>query len=156
MTAKKRISCTDEACSFGKVCTNPLLRTVCSTSNHEMKSKEHVTTHRLLLERIHEFKSLEFSDSEQHNEEVRETKRGRAGHGNQEKNTHPKRKLAGTVAHQSLLIPNQIFLLWYQEVVLNIFILCGELVTLFLTIKRQPIAKFLNAGPLLLSDASFC
>ena len=33
--------------------------------------------------------------------------------------------------------------------------LCRELVTLFLTIKRQPIAKFLNAGLLLLSNASF-
>ena len=40
---KKRICCTDEACSIGKVCTNPLLRTVCSTSNHEMNSKEHET-----------------------------------------------------------------------------------------------------------------
>ena len=52
-------------------------------------------------------------------------------------NTHPKRKLAGTVAHQSLLIPNQIFLLWYEEVVLNIFILCRELVTLFLTFRTS-------------------
>ena len=48
-TAKKNLL-GDEACSIGKVCTNPLLRTVCSTSNHEMNSKEHVTTHRLLLE----------------------------------------------------------------------------------------------------------
>ena len=72
------------------------------------------------------------------------------------KKTHPKRKLAGTVAHQSLLFPNQIFLLWYEEVVVNISILCRELVTLFLTFKRQPIAKFLNAGLLLLSNASFC
>ena len=69
------------------------------------------------------------------------------------KKTHPKRKLAGTVAHQILMFPNQIFLLWYEEVVLNIFILCRELVTLF---KRQPIAKCLNAGLLLLSNASFC
>ena len=96
-----------------------LLRTVCSTSSHEMNSKEHVTTHRLLLEWIHEFKSLESSDSEQHNKEVRETKRGRASQGNQEK-THPKRKLASTVAHQSLLSSsNQNFLLWYEEVVLR-------------------------------------
>ena len=36
--AKKRICCTDEACSIGKVFTNPLLRTVCSTSNHEMSN----------------------------------------------------------------------------------------------------------------------
>ena len=49
-----------------------------------MNSKEHVTTHKLLLEWIHEFKSLESSDSEQHNEEVRETKRRRAGQGSQE------------------------------------------------------------------------
>ena len=40
----KKICCTDKACAIGKVCTNPLLRTVCSTSNHEMNSKEHVTT----------------------------------------------------------------------------------------------------------------
>ena len=31
--AKRRISCTDEACSIGKVCTYTLPRTVCSTSN---------------------------------------------------------------------------------------------------------------------------
>ena len=30
--AKKRICCTDETCSIGKVCTYTLLRTVCSTS----------------------------------------------------------------------------------------------------------------------------
>ena len=35
----KKIWCTDEACSIGKVCTNPLLRTVCSASNLEMNSK---------------------------------------------------------------------------------------------------------------------
>ena len=70
--------------------------------------------------------------------------------------THPKRKLAGAVARQSLLFSIQIFLLWYEEVVLNIFILCRELITLFLTFNRQPITKFLNAGLLLLSNASIC
>ena len=67
LTPRKKICCTEEACSIGKVCTNPLLRTVRSTSNHEMNSnKRHVTTPRLLLERIHEVRSLESSDSEQH------------------------------------------------------------------------------------------
>ena len=42
--AKKRICCTDEACSIGRVCTNPLSRTVCSTSNHEMNSKRRKNT----------------------------------------------------------------------------------------------------------------
>ena len=149
---KKRICCTDEACSICKVCTNSLSRTVCSTSNHEMNSKEN----RLLLEvnsrsQITGILGCRATQRRsQGNQE--ETSRPRKPR----KNTHPKRKLAGTVAHQSLLFPNQIFLLWYEEVVLNIFILCRELVTLFLTFKRQPIAKFLNASLLLLLKASFC
>ena len=32
------------ACSFGKVCTNPLLRTVCSASGPEMDSEERKKT----------------------------------------------------------------------------------------------------------------
>ena len=64
--AKKRICCTDEACSIGRVCTYTLLMTVCSTST---------------------------------------MRGGRTGQ--------------GTVAHQSLLFPNQIFLLWFEEVVQN-------------------------------------
>ena len=31
--AKKRICCTDAACTVGKLCTYTLLRTVCSTSD---------------------------------------------------------------------------------------------------------------------------
>ena len=56
----------------------------------------------------------------------------RSSQGNQEgdkqaretrKKTDTRRgKLAITVAHQSLLIPNQIFFLWYEEFVLNILI----------------------------------
>ena len=57
---------------------------------HEMYSKEHVTEHRLLLELVLEIKSLESSDSEQHNEEVREARRRRAGQGSQDK-THTRR-----------------------------------------------------------------
>ena len=37
-------------------------------NGHERDMKKHATKHRLLLEQIHEFKSLESSDSEQHNE----------------------------------------------------------------------------------------
>ena len=39
MTPQKRICCADEACSFGKVCTNSLLWTVCSASSPEMDSE---------------------------------------------------------------------------------------------------------------------
>ena len=148
---RKRISCTDEVCTFGKVRTNPLLKTVCSTSSHEMNSKRRKTRNdtQAVAGMNSQIRITDSSDSEQHNEEVRETKRRQAGQGNPgEKKKHQKRKLAGTVAHQSLLFPNQILKLWYEEFVRNIFILCRELVTLFLTIKRQPIA--------MLSDASSC
>ena len=62
----------------------------------------------------------EYSDSEQHNEADRDAKRVTRRPGKPGKNKHTKRKLADTVAHQSLLIPNQIFFLWYEEFVLNI------------------------------------
>ena len=103
--------------------------------------KKQVTKHRLLLEEIHEFKSLESSDSEQHNREVRETRRGRAGQGSQDKDTHRKRKLAGTKARQSFLSSNQIF---------NIFILCIEPITLFLDFQASTHYDVLNADLLLL------
>ena len=62
------------------MCTNPLLRTMRNASNHE--------THKLLLEWIHEFKSLESSDSEQHKKEIKETKVWRTSQKKkQEKNT---------------------------------------------------------------------
>ena len=155
--AEKRICCTDEACSIGKVCTNPLLRTVCSTSNHEMNSKGTRNDTQAVAgmnSRIQISGILGFGATQRRSQGNQEgtSRPGKPG----KKNTHQKRKLAGTVAHQSLLFPNQIFLLWYEEVVLNIFILCGKLVTLFLTIKRQPITKFLNASLLLHSNASFC
>ena len=136
-----------------------LLRTVCNASCPEMNSeyieKRHEITHRLLPGMNSQIRISESSDSEQHNEEVRETKRVTSRPGKPEKNEHLKKKLAGTVAHQSLLIPNQNFSLWYEEFVLNSLILCREHVALFLTIKRQPIAKFLKACLLLLSNASF-
>ena len=56
----------------------------------------------------------ESSDSEEHNEANREAKSRET----RKKKKHPKRKLADTVAHQSLLIPFQIFL-WCEEFVLN-------------------------------------
>ena len=39
MTPRKRICCTDEACSFGKVCTDPLLSTVGNASCPEVNSE---------------------------------------------------------------------------------------------------------------------
>ena len=39
MTPGKRICCAVEACSVGKVCTNPLLGTVCSASSPEKNSQ---------------------------------------------------------------------------------------------------------------------
>ena len=155
----KKICYTDEVCTFGKVCTIPLLRTVCSTSSHEMNSKRRKTRNGTqavagMNSQIQISGILGFGATQ------------RRSRGNQEvtsrpgkprkKNKHPKRKLAGTAAHQSLLFPNQILLLWYEEFTRNIFILCRELVTLFLTIKRQPIAMFFSAGLLLLSNASSC
>ena len=67
-------------------------------------------------------------DSEQHNEADREAKRGTRKPGKtwEKTNKHPKRKLADTVAHQSLLIPIQMFFRWYEELVLNSLIF-GEI-----------------------------
>ena len=93
--AKKKES--DVACSVGKLCTYTL-----QYIGHERNMKKHVTKHRLLLESIHELKSLESSNSEQHNGNFRETRRGQAGQESQDKDTHRERKLAGTVAHHSL------------------------------------------------------
>ena len=146
MTPRKRTCCTDDACSIGKVCAYTLFRTMCSTSDW-MNTKDHVTEYRLLLESIHEFKSLQSSDSEQHNEEFREARRGQAGQGGQDGDTHQERKLASTIAHQSLLSSNQNF---------NSFSLCREPNTLFLDFEQQPITKCLNADLLLFSNASFC
>ena len=81
--AKKRICCTDAACSVGKVYRYTLLTTVCSTSDmREIKGTGKKT-------QILEFKSLESSDSEQHNGEVRETRRRWAGQGSQDKRHAP-------------------------------------------------------------------
>ena len=69
----------------------------------------------------------ESSDSEQHNGEDEETRRGRAGQGTQDKRHTPEDEVADTTAHQSFLIPSKLF-----------------------SLVRQPIAKFLTAGLLLL------
>ena len=119
------------------MCTNPLLRTVCSTSNHEMNSKKTRTDTQAVAgmnSRIQISGILGFGATQRRSQGNQE---GTSRPGKPGKNTHSKRKLAGTVAHQSLLFPNQNFLLWYEEVVLNIFILCIELVTLFFTIKTS-------------------
>ena len=60
---------------------------------HERDIQEQVRKHRLLLEKILEFKSLESSDSEQQNVEVRETKRRRAGQGSQDKRHAPQEEV---------------------------------------------------------------
>ena len=62
---------------------------------------------------------------------------------------HTPEEEVGRYRSTSLLFRNQMFLLWFEEVVLNILIFCRELVTLFLTFNRQSIAKFLNASLLL-------
>ena len=65
--------------------------------------------------------------------ETENKRREQASQGGQDKDTHRKSKLAGTIAHQSLLSSNQIF---------NIFILCREPIALFLDFKHQPITMF--------------
>ena len=104
-----------------------------------MKTLE--TEHKLLLEFIHEFKSLESSDTKQHNGENRETRRGQASQGGQDKNAHKKNKLAGAAAHQSFLSSNQIF---------KIFILCREPITLFLDFQASTHHDVMNVDLLLL------
>ena len=70
---------------------------------HERDIKEQVRKHRLLLEYILEFKSLESSDSEQHNGEVRETRRGRAGQARQDKRHAPEEEVGRY--HSSSIAP---------------------------------------------------
>ena len=109
MTPRKRICCVVEACSVGKVCTNPLLGTVCSASSPEMNSEYRKKTRdntQAVAALNSQIRISESSDSEI--EATREARRG----------THR----PGTAAHQSHLIPNQIFLLWYAEFVFNSFI----------------------------------
>ena len=130
------------------MCTNPLLRTVCSASNPEMNSKSRKKKTRNNTPGCcwYEFTNSDLGilgfgatqrdrqGSQEGDTQARETRK---------KSKHPKRKLADTVAHQSLLVPIQIFFLWYGEFVLNSLIFV-----------ENP-SKFLNAGLLLLSTASF-
>ena len=102
---------------------------------------------------------MESSDSEQHNGENRETRRGQASQGGQDKDAHKKNMLAYTITHQSFLSSNQIF---------NIFILCREHTTFLdfqssthhdvlnvdLLLLHQPITKSLNSDSLLFPNAS--
>ena len=61
----------------------------------------------------------ESSDSEQHNEADREAKRGTRRPGEPGKNKHPERKLADTIAHQSLLFRRKITkIISDQEIIL--------------------------------------
>ena len=66
-----------------------------------------------------QIRNSESTDSEQHNEADREAKRKTRRPGKPGKTNTRRGRLADTVAHQSLLIPNQIFFLWYEEFVLN-------------------------------------
>ena len=94
--AKKSVTI-DVACSVGKVCTYTLLMTACSTSNIRETGKDKINTGCCWNE-FSEFKSLEYSDSEQ---------RVKEGHGDprsgrQQENR--RKRVAGIVAHQSTLI----------------------------------------------------
>ena len=101
-----------------------------------------------------QIRSSESTDSEQHNESDREAKRVTRRPGKPGKQT-PREEVGRY--HGSSVTPDSqpTFLSLVRGIRTQQPHLCGEPVTLFLTIKCQPIAKFLNAGMLLLSNASF-
>ena len=110
MTPQKRICCAGEACSFGKVCTNPLLRTVCSASSPEMDSDTRKKTRdntQAVAGMNSQIRISESSDSEQHDESDREARRKTHRPGKPGKETTPEEEVADTIAHQSFLIPSK-------------------------------------------------
>ena len=110
MIPRKRICCADEACSFGKVCTNPLLRTVCSASNPEMDSdtrKKKQDNTQAVAGMNSQIRISESSDSEQHDESDREARRVTHRPGKPGKETTPEEEVADTIAYQSFLIPSK-------------------------------------------------
>ena len=117
MTPQKRICCADEACSFGKVCTNPLLWTVCSASNHEMNSELEKNTSndtQAVAGMNSQIRISESSDSEQHDESDREARRETHRPVETRYEKTPEEEVADTVADSI-----QIFFLWYEEFGLN-------------------------------------
>ena len=107
MTPRKRICCAVEACSIGKVCTNPLLRTVCSASSPEMNSeyrKKDTRNHTGCC-------CTDFTNSNLRilgfgatpSKQPGKPGGGHTGQGDQEKQT-PEEEVADTAAHQSHLI----------------------------------------------------
>ena len=101
--------CAGEACSFGKVCTNPLLRTVCNASSPEMASYTRKKTRdntQAVAGMNSQIRISESSDSEQHNESDREARRETHRPGKPGKETSPEEEVADTIAHQSFLIPS--------------------------------------------------
>ena len=143
----RRVCWTVEACSNGKVRTYTLLRTVCSTSNMRCTRKNTWQNTGCCWKKFTNSNRWESSDSEQHNGEFREARRETGGQRGQDKDTYQERKLATTVAHQSLLSSNLIF---------NYFNLCRGPITFFLDFMHQPITKSLNAELLLFSKCSIC
>ena len=119
MTPRKRICCAVEACYIGKVCTNPLLGTVCSALSPEMNS-EYST--QAVAELNSQFRLSESSDSEQHHRSIQGSQEGDTPARETRKTQTPEEVVADTAAYQSHLIPIQIFFLWYEEFVFNSFI----------------------------------
>ena len=106
-----------KACFFGKVCTNPLSRTVCNASSPEMglrikKEKTRDNTQAVVLV------SDQSSDPEQHDESDREAQEGdtQAREITKRNNT---RRGSGTIAHQSFLIPSNVSFFGTRKFVLN-------------------------------------
>ena len=79
--------------------------------------------HRLFLRSIPKFKYTEFSDSEQRPQRNRGSQEGDKPARETRKSTNTRRgSRQNTTAHQSHLIPIQIFFLWYEEFAHNNFI----------------------------------
>ena len=147
----KKNYCTDEACSFGMVCTNPLLWTVqCIKSKMDQIRRNNTQAVAGMNSQI---RISESTDSEQHDESDKEAKRV-TRRKETRKNKHPKKKCR-RYRSSSVTPDSQPNVLSLVRGIRKLH-LCRRPVTLFLTLKRQPIAKFLTAGLLLLSDASFC
>ena len=96
---------------------------------HEMYTKEHVTKHRQCWNK--------FTNSNRWNPRIQGNTTENSGRPGGDKRAreakHEERKLAVTVAHQSLLSSNLHF---------NNFNLCEEPITLFLDFVHQPISKY--------------
>ena len=120
-TPQKRICCADEASSFGKERTNPLIWTVCSALSPEMDSEKRKQTRPHTGCCWYEFTNSDLwilgfgarrrirQGSQEGDKQAKDTR----------KKQTPEEEVADTVAHQSLLFPNLFFLLSYEEFVLR-------------------------------------